>query len=62
MKRSMFSIIYIISAILLVGVVLYLFGNVIAGDWLTMSQNWAALFPYLVGLALASYWFIRRRG
>lgn len=62
MKKGMFEAIYLISAIALVGVVLYLFGNVIAGDWLAISQNWAGLFPYLVGLALSAFWFVKRRG
>ena len=62
MKKSMFNIIYLISAVFLVGVVLFLFGGQLSGDWLTISQNWAGLFPYLVGLTLSAYFFIRRRG
>lgn len=61
MKKSMFTVMYLIFGVFFVGVVLWLAGGVMSGDWLTISQNWAALFPYLIGLSLSAYWFIKRR-
>jgi len=61
MKKSMFTIMYMIFGIFFVGVILWLAGDQLSGDWLTISQNWAGMFPFLVGLSLSAYFFIRRR-
>lgn len=57
-----FDNIYVIVSIGIVAVILLLFGNVLSGDWLAISNNWISLMPYLIGLSLAGYWFVRRRG
>lgn len=62
MKKGMFTAMYLIFGVFFVGVVLWLAGGKLSGDWLTISKNWAGLFPYLVGLSISAYWFIRRRG
>ena len=54
-KKSMFTIIYLISAIFFVGLVLALAGGSLSGDWLTISTNWAGLCNFkLVSMALLS--------
>lgn len=64
MKRikGNFKVIYIFIAVGLVGILIEVVGksNLISGDWSTISTNFISLFPYIIGIALAIWWFKRR--
>lgn len=59
MSRRMQTSFYVVFTTGLVAIIIWVFGQSLSGDWLSISTNFSSAFPYLMGAALGIVWLIR---
>lgn len=60
--RNNFKVIYIFLGVALVGLLIEFVDRtgLISGNWGLIRNDFISVFPYIIGIALAIWWFTRR--